>query len=249
MASFKEDNYIIVPGFAIVKLGLSGNELLCYSLIYGFSQDGETEFKGSLSYLSSALNVTKANAKAILDRLIGKGLIIKREEVVNGVKFCRYSCNNKGIIETITPPIIETITGGVIETITDNIDIDNTNTDNDIKDDELFPNEDKGQKKPRGTSDVRECLFVNSRFYDFEAFRAAFAKDPKYAGADIEFYYERIKNWSAANGKKKKKDWISFTRNWMLSDYQEGKLKKASAPFGSSLSQEDLEELKNYANL
>ena len=35
--TFKIDNYITVPGFAIIELGLSGNELLCYSLIYGLS--------------------------------------------------------------------------------------------------------------------------------------------------------------------------------------------------------------------
>ena len=75
--TFRIDNYITVPGFAIVELGLSGNELLCYSLIYGFTQDKETEFRGSLNYVASALNVTKQNAKKIIDRLIDRGLIEK----------------------------------------------------------------------------------------------------------------------------------------------------------------------------
>lgn len=113
----------------------------------------------------------------------------------------------------------------------------------------LFPEgevEVKQREKLRGTSDSRYCDFKNSRWFDFDKFEAEIKKDEKYAGADIRFYYERIKNWSAAGGKKKK-DWIAFTKNWMLSDFQDGKLRKAGA-----ISQKDaeyLEQIKEMANL
>ena len=97
--TFKIDNYITVPGFAIVELGLSGNELLCYSLIYGFTQDKETEFRGSLNYVASALNVTKQNAKKIIDRLIDRGLIEKREMCFSGVKFCHTSQTDTALLK------------------------------------------------------------------------------------------------------------------------------------------------------
>lgn len=74
----------------IVDLGLSGNELIMYALIYGFSQNGEAHFHGSLNYITTAINVTKANAKKILDRLVEKGLIKKRDVVIGGVKYCDY---------------------------------------------------------------------------------------------------------------------------------------------------------------
>lgn len=129
---FKRENFIQVQGFAIVDLKLSGNELLCYSLIYGFSQDRESEFAGSLSYIASALNVTKANAKAILDRLINKGLIEKRDILENGVKLCRYQINNTPVTETITPPLLkqyrpvtETIPNNNTNNIFDNIEDNN----------------------------------------------------------------------------------------------------------------------------
>ena len=102
--TFKIENYIMVPGFAVVELGLSGNELLCYSLIYGFTQDEETEFRGSLSYVSSALNVTRQNAKKILDRLIERGLIDKHEMFFSGVKFCHYVAKRNGVAEIATGP-------------------------------------------------------------------------------------------------------------------------------------------------
>nr|DAT75945.1 MAG TPA: LexA DNA binding domain [Caudoviricetes sp.] len=121
---FQRDNHITIQGFMIVDLGLSGNELIMYALIYGFCQNGEAHFHGSLNYITTALNVTRPNAKKILDRLVEKGLLKKREVIHNGVKFCdykttfdeccqndnrggivsadgRYSFDNGGSIETI----------------------------------------------------------------------------------------------------------------------------------------------------
>ena len=122
---FTQDNFITIQGFAVVRLGLSGNELILFSLIHGFSQDGETEFKGSLSYIASALNVTRVNAKKILDRLVEKELIIKREIVEDGVKYCRYKINS-GVIEKMGG-CYQNDNGGVIKTITHNNTSDNNN--------------------------------------------------------------------------------------------------------------------------
>lgn len=117
--TFKIDNYITVPGFAIVDMGLSGNELLCYALIYGFTQDGETEFRGSLSYVSSALNVTRQNAKKILDRLVDRGAIEKKEVFFSGVKFCHYVAKKPSVVERATG-CCQNSNGGVIERATNN---------------------------------------------------------------------------------------------------------------------------------
>lgn len=90
----KNNNYFIIQGWMINELKLSGNDLMTYAIIYGFSQDGESEFTGSLSYLQSFLGVgSKNTAKASLTRLEEKGLIIKKENYINGVKFCKYSHN------------------------------------------------------------------------------------------------------------------------------------------------------------
>ena len=51
--------YIVIQDWMISDLQLKGNELLTYALIYGFSQDGESEFKGSLKYISEFLGVKK----------------------------------------------------------------------------------------------------------------------------------------------------------------------------------------------
>lgn len=89
----KNENYILIQGWQVNRLHLSGNELLLYALIYGFSQDGETEFSGSLSYMSEAIGVSRRNIIAILRRLEAKKLLTKHSYNVNGVRINRYVAN------------------------------------------------------------------------------------------------------------------------------------------------------------
>ena len=71
------------------ELSLSGNDLICYAVIYGFSQD-DNFWEGSQSYLSDWLGVSRRTVVDILKRLISNGLIAKQEYEVNKVKFCKY---------------------------------------------------------------------------------------------------------------------------------------------------------------
>lgn len=243
--TFKIDNYITVPGFAIVELGLSGNELLCYSLIYGFTQDNETEFRGSLNYVSSALNVTKQNAKKIIDRLIDRGLIEKREMYFSGVKFCHYVAKRYGVAESATGRyqnnnggVAEIATGGIAETAT-NIDKKDISIDTikDNADGDLFPADPSfvpvTVTRPRRTSEPL-CLFENSRFADFNTFAAEF-KAPEFADVDIVYYFHAVADWSAQKGKKMK-DWIATARNFIRGDIEKGKLHRKDGASGAGLS-------------
>ena len=47
----KDENYYQIQGWMINRLGLKGVSLSVYAIIYGFSQDGENEYTGSLQYL------------------------------------------------------------------------------------------------------------------------------------------------------------------------------------------------------
>lgn len=91
MAKIKNENFIAIQGFMVKELGLSGNELIAYALIYGFSQDNESEFKGSLIYVAEWLNCSKTTAFNLLNKLADDGFIKKTEKTINGVKFCNYS--------------------------------------------------------------------------------------------------------------------------------------------------------------
>lgn len=71
----KNENYITIQGWMVNELHLSGNELLVYALVYGFSQDGESEFNGSLSYVADIIGRRTPVVSAILARLAERGLI------------------------------------------------------------------------------------------------------------------------------------------------------------------------------
>ena len=85
----KRENFITVQGWQVADLGLKGNELLIYACIYGFSQDSQS-FSGSPQYLADWTNSTKRGVMKNLQSLTEKGLIEKKENIINGVKFCEY---------------------------------------------------------------------------------------------------------------------------------------------------------------
>lgn len=86
----KKQSYIVVLDWMVEKYHLKGNELLAYALIYGFSQDEESEYKGSYSYICKWLSIDRATAVRILNRLESKGLLTKRQELVGGKATNRY---------------------------------------------------------------------------------------------------------------------------------------------------------------
>lgn len=80
----KKQSYITILDWMVEKYHLKGNELIAYALIYGFSQDGESEYKGSYGYLCKWLGVDRATAIRILKRLESKGLLTKRQTLADG---------------------------------------------------------------------------------------------------------------------------------------------------------------------
>lgn len=67
-----------------------------------------------------------------------------------------------------------------------------------------------------------DLLFIESIYADKSLFIAAFSGS-EYKAANLDYYYEIIKNWSESKHAKKK-DWIATAKNWMLKDFKEGKL-------------------------
>lgn len=94
----RDENYYIIHGWMIRELHLKGIDLSVYAIIYGFSQDGETVFSGSVQYLcdfcGGCSRPTVINA---LKRMTEAGLLRKDTQTVNGVTFNRYSA--------ILPPV------------------------------------------------------------------------------------------------------------------------------------------------
>jgi hypothetical protein len=143
-------NYTIIQGWMISDLGLKGNSLLIYALIYGFSQAENCKFTGSLNYLATWTNSTKQGVIKSLKILQERGLINKEESFSNGVKNVKYYTTkfNGGIKQSLM--------GGIKQSLPNNIEYNNI--DNNIvinKQFEQFYNL-YGKKKSR--SDVEKKL-------------------------------------------------------------------------------------------
>lgn len=140
----KNENYIQISGWMVQGLGLKGNELLVYALIYGFSQDGMSEFTGSIAYICEWLSCSRPTASKALTELEKKGFIIKRTETKNGVIFNAYKIDLQVVKEfyggskKTLQGSKETLQGGSKESLHNNTILNNTrdNTrDNNIKSD------------------------------------------------------------------------------------------------------------------
>ena len=86
----KDEDFLLIPAFTVTRLGLTGNEQKLYSLIWGFSKDGTSEYKGSVGYMAEWLNTSSRTIFNVLKSLKDKGLIESRDIFTNGVKFVAY---------------------------------------------------------------------------------------------------------------------------------------------------------------
>lgn len=85
-----EWNYYIVFSWMRTELGLSGNELNAFALVYSYSQDGQGCYYGSLARTAELLGIGLRTVQDVLRRLIEKGYIDKDTTLINGVKCCSY---------------------------------------------------------------------------------------------------------------------------------------------------------------
>jgi DNA-binding Lrp family transcriptional regulator len=126
----RDDNYFQVSGWMLNRLNLKGVSLQVFSIIYGFSQDGESYFTGSLQYLMDFTNASKPTIIKSLKELVEKGFVLKFENEMNGVKFNKYRANllvvkelNRGSQETLPGGSQISLPGGSQETLPNNISL------------------------------------------------------------------------------------------------------------------------------
>ncbi len=79
----RDDSYVVIPGWVLNKLQLKGNMLLIYSIIYGFCQDRESNYHGSIAYLAEWTQSTRQSVSGCLAQLCEMGLIRKEKGYPN----------------------------------------------------------------------------------------------------------------------------------------------------------------------
>lgn len=197
--SVKPTSYVSIQAFMVNDLHLSGNELIIFAVIFGYSQDGEHWFHGSRQHLADWCQASKTTVSNNLDKLIAKGLIEKRTRIDNGVTFNDYRAVpnitdgykkiEQGVQESCRPPIQETCTH--------TIEIDNASTyNNDIIDP---PKE----RKPQS----------------IEVVRAYFREKGYTSNPDEFFYHYEMTGWTQNSGRAIK-SWHAAADKWDIRNKQ-----------------------------
>ena len=125
MSRIKNSNFYVVNGWMVNDLKLTGRELQVYAIIYGFTQDDDTEFSGSLNYIAEWLGTSnRVTVTRAIKRQKNKGLITKRQTSSKGVLTNWYKVvwpypaqKNVGSTETIQGGSTKTVQGGSTETV------------------------------------------------------------------------------------------------------------------------------------
>ena len=87
----RKDGYVVVQPWMVTDYNLNGNKLLIYALIWGFSQDDQSCFYGSVSYIVEYFKLSERAVLNLLGELEKDGLIRKWSETVNGRPTNRYA--------------------------------------------------------------------------------------------------------------------------------------------------------------
>ena len=125
----KDGTYVNIQSFMVNELRLSGNALIIYAVIYGFSQDGDSWFTGSRSYLAAWCQASKSTVSRNLEILCADGLIERRERTESGVLLVDYRVvrgtqNGYGRTQNEQGGVPKMGMGGVPKMSTHNIEVD-----------------------------------------------------------------------------------------------------------------------------
>lgn len=195
------DNYIVVQGWMLTDLKLKGNELIIYACIYGFSQAEGQTFTGSLQYLADWTNSTKQGVLKALKSLVEKQYIAKKENYINGVKFCEYRATKfNAPVNKVEQGVQQSSTDGMQQSLPNKIDLDNQ---------VIINNNIVSGRAKRFTPPTVEEV-------------AAYCAERKNAVDAQRFvnYYES-NGWKV--GRNSMKDWKAAVRSWERNNFTSGK--------------------------
>ena len=228
----KENSFITIQAFMVNDLQLKGNELLIYAIIHGFSQDGESEFTGSLQYLADWTNSTKQGVIKALKSLMEKQLILKNETFQNNLKFCTYKVSQyetkfNGVVNKVEQGSKQSLmeyetkfNGGIKQSLPNNITdkIDNTITDK------------KDIKHKLGT-------YFNVLLSDKELQKLVDELGSEKTGAVIANFSEL----KEMKGYKYKSDYLAI-KKWGIRAYEENQAPKRQSSQKNNFNKSDLDD-------
>lgn len=204
--------YVNIQSFMVNELHLSGNALIIYAVIYGFSQDGESWFTGSRSYLAAWCQASKSTVSRNLETLCADGLIERRERTESGVLLVDYRAvrgaqNGQGCTQNGQGGVPKMGMGGVPKMSTHNIEVDTLDS------------------KPSG--EHREPRHKYGEYSNVLLSDTDLAKLKAEFPTDWEERIERLSGYMESKGKSYKNH-LATIRNWAKRDEEKNASKKSS---------------------
>ena len=208
----------------VTELGLKGNSLLIYAIIYGFSQEDGQQSTGSLQYLAEWTNSTRRGVLKNLQDLVNAGLIEKEITVLNGVKFCAYRRTKfTGGVEQSSPGYGTKFTEGMEQSSPNNL-LDNSS--NNLANKKNKP----GKPAPR-PSFVKPTLDEVSAYCE-ERQRTKGTEKRNPVDPERFFTYYESNGWKV--GRNAMKDWRAAVRTWERNSFSSKPERQApSMDYGS----------------
>ena len=228
MSLIRDENYYQISGWMLNQLELKGIQLQVFAIIYGFTQDGENKFEGSVNYLCEFTGASRSTVLRALNELTDKGLLAKEEIFRNGVKFCNYRVNLTRVVSKcygggvkMTWGSVKMTQGGSVKMTHHNIDIHNNKYNN--SDNNRESASDKIIKVKHKYGEYKNVLLTDDELTKLQA---------EYP--DWEQKIENLSAYIASKGAKYKSHYATI-RNWALKD----KEKQTNKPINKTAAELD----------
>lgn len=247
MQRLKDENYYVVHAWMINRLGLSGNELTAFAIMYGFCQDGEHEFKGSLNYIAQWMGVkTKNTVIKAINALVDKGVITKEVKIdasgsyttnaykinymtVDEAKNTPLGTPKKGSVENELPSVNNTLPPSVENelppSVKNTLGSVKTTPNKDIYKDNIYKDNNK-DKRERKNSHAKKFSYASSVRLTEEEYSKFVGE---YGEEVVKEMINILNDYKESSGKVYKSD-AAAIRKWVVRAYYE----RANKPKGKN---------------
>ena len=104
-------SHVVLEKWMVSELGLHGNKLVVYAIIYGCSLAGNQEFTASINYFCEWLDLSRSQVLSILKELEEARLIHRRSTVRDGITYNSYRAEipitDEEFAQCMPPPVTE----------------------------------------------------------------------------------------------------------------------------------------------
>lgn len=97
----KRNDYINIQAPMISDLHLKGNELLVFALIHGYTKDGKSKCRVSLSYMANWICTNKSMVIKVINTLEKAGYVNRHEYMEGLVRCVEYTTNYEALLDRV----------------------------------------------------------------------------------------------------------------------------------------------------